>query len=254
MVSTPSPPDPQETAAAQQALNKETAVTQYELGATNQITPYGNLSYEQTGTSSSGNPTYTATQTLSPNQQALLTGSENLGLGMLGVAQNQLGNVSDALSQPVDLSSSATEDYLYGLASPEFNQQWDQQQAQLETQLANQGIAVGSQAYTDAMNNFGQQKTDAWDQLLLSGHQTATSDILAERNQPLNELGALMSGGQVTPPTYAQTPQPGVQGVDYTGLVNQQYQAELAQSQAMMSGLFGIPTAILGGWAQSGFA
>jgi hypothetical protein len=32
----------------------------------------------------------------------------------------------------------------------------------------------------------------------------------------------------------------------------QTYEDQLAQNNAMMSGLFGIPTAILGGWAQGG--
>ena len=36
-----------------------------------QNTPYGNLSYSQSGTDASGNPMYTATTTLSPAQQQI---------------------------------------------------------------------------------------------------------------------------------------------------------------------------------------
>src|SRR3546814_6941962 len=43
------------------------------------------------------------------------------------------------------------------------------------------------------------------------------------------------------------TPQASVAGVDYTGLVNQQYQAQLANSQAGLGGLFGLAGAVAGG-------
>ena len=57
-----------------------------------------------------------------------------------------------------------------------------------------------------------------------------------------------MSGSQVSNPAQMSgaTPQAGVGGVDYTGLVNQKYQADLAQSQAAMGGLFGLASAGVG--------
>ena len=66
------------------------------------------------------------------------------------------------------------------------------------------------------------------------------NELYAERNQPLNEIGALLSGSQVQNPNFVSTPTTGVNGVDYTGLVNQQYQSELANSQSAMGGLFGL--------------
>jgi len=79
---------------------------------------------------------------------------------------------------------------------------------------------------------------------------------------PLNvasqEIG-LMHPNQVTG-SLTQTPALNLQPANYTGAVanyqnmqQQTYQDQLQQSQAMMSGLFGIPTAILGGWAKAGF-
>ena len=44
---TPSAPDPSETAAAQGAANKDTAIATAELNRYNQITPYGNLTWTQ---------------------------------------------------------------------------------------------------------------------------------------------------------------------------------------------------------------
>lgn len=69
------------------------------------------------------------------------------------------------------------------------------------------------------------------------------NEAYAERNQPLNELASLMGLSGVQAPTFQQTPQTGVAGVDYAGLVNQQYQSELQSSQAAMGGLFGLLSA-----------
>ena len=75
----PTPPDPYETAGAQTGTNVSTAVNAF-LGNVGQRTPYGNLSYDQTGTykwtdPNSGAvydiPTFTATQTMSPAYQAI---------------------------------------------------------------------------------------------------------------------------------------------------------------------------------------
>src|SRR5690606_24601367 len=47
-------------------------------------------------------------------------------------------------------------------------------------------------------------------------------------------------------------PQTGVAGVDYTGLVNQQYQSQLSQANAGMGGLFGLGGALLGAAGNAG--
>lgn len=74
------------------------------------------------------------------------------------------------------------------------------------------------------------------------------SEAFAQRNQPLNELLGVMSGTQVQNPnqTFAQTPQSGVAGVDYTGLVNQKFQSDTANYQNRMGGLFGLGSALIG--------
>ena len=75
----PQAPDPVATAAAQQTMNQNTATTQQLLNMTNQVTPDGSLTYNQTGTNSfvgaDGKtysvPQFTAAQTLSPTGQQL---------------------------------------------------------------------------------------------------------------------------------------------------------------------------------------
>src|SRR3546814_7659332 len=76
---------------------------------------------------------------------------------------------------------------------------------------------------------------------------------MTTRNQPLNEISSLLSGSQIANPGQMSsgTPQASVAGVDYTGLVNQQYQAQLANSQAGLGGLFGLAGAVAGGGFRS---
>ena len=56
----PSPPDPVATANAQETLNKNTAIYQAEMNNVNQTTPYGSLTYTQTGTNPDGTPIFSA--------------------------------------------------------------------------------------------------------------------------------------------------------------------------------------------------
>jgi len=84
--------------------------------------------------------------------------------------------------------------------------------------------------------------TDQLNQLALTGRGQAFSEALATRNQPINEITALMSGSQVSNPAQMSgpTPQTSVGGVDYSGLVQQNYQNRLNSQGGMLGGLFGL--------------
>lgn len=69
------------------------------------------------------------------------------------------------------------------------------------------------------------------------------SELYNERNQPINEIGALLSGSQVQNPQQISTPQAQVAGVDYAGLVSDKYKADTAAYQSKMGGLFGLLSA-----------
>lgn len=101
---TPSPPDPVATAAAQTASNRETAITQHELNMVNQNGPWGSVNYAQTGTSAAGTPTYTATTSLSPSQQAIFDKSQEAQGNLAGIAADQSKFLSSYLANGVDLS------------------------------------------------------------------------------------------------------------------------------------------------------
>jgi hypothetical protein len=258
MVSTPSPPpapDPKVTAEAQGNMNTTTAVTQQLLNQTNQVTPYGNLTYNQTGsntfTGADGKtysvPQFTATQTLSPTEQALLdlSNKTRTNIGQIGVDQS--AKIGSLLGTNVNLNNDAIESRLMDLGTRRLNPQFARDEEALRTRLANSGIRAGSDAWNAEMQRFGQTKNDAYDQLLLSGRGQAINEILTERNQPLNEIAALMSGSAVSQPSFTNTPQTSVGGVDYAGMVRDNYNAQmdayktkLASNNATMGGLFGL--------------
>jgi hypothetical protein len=101
---------------------------------------------------------------------------------------------------------------------------------------------------------FGQQASiyDALDNARLRELQTQ----LALRNQPINEITALMSGSQVATPQFniaqsAMIPTTDYAGIRQQGFGNQManYQQQNANYQALMGGLFGLgSSAITGGF------
>lgn len=237
-----------ETANAQSGMNRDTAITQQMLNMTNQVTPTGTLTYNQTGTGkfkdSQGNwvetPTYTATTKLTPEQQAIFDKTQSAQGNLAGIAKDQSAFLQDYLAKPFEYNNQDAEAWAYDLGAQRLDPRFAQEQEALRSQLVASGIRPGTAAYDREMTRMGQTKNDAYNQLMLQGRQQAYTEALQERNQPINEISALLSGSQVAMPTFQNTPQTGVGGVDYTGLVNNKYQAELANSQAMMGGLFGL--------------
>lgn len=100
-------------------------------------------------------------------------------------------------------------DAAYGDASKRLEPQFAQQEQALKAQLAGQGLAPGSQAYNDAVANFGRTKNDAYGSALngaigqgtaagnaifnqsLQGRQSAMLEQLRQRGQPLADLQGL---------------------------------------------------------------
>lgn len=250
MVSTPSYPDPAKTAAAQAGLNQDTAITQQLVNQTNQVTPTGSLTYSPNGTSSFVDskgktvtvPQYTATTSLSPEEQAIFDKTQSARQNLANIASDQSGFLEDYLGKPVDLNT-ATEDKIDELGRKRLDPQFAQEEDQLRSQLFARGIREGTPAFDAAMANFGQNKNDAYNSLYLSGRQQGAQEALAERNQPINEISALLSGSQVQSPQFVSTPQSSVNPVDYTGMVNSKYQADSQNAANTMGGLFGLLSA-----------
>ena len=246
----PSPPDPVATAQAQSAMNKETAIAEFGLNATTQNNPWGSVSYEESGTWSDGTPRFTQNTTLSPEQQAIFDQTQAAQSNLAGIANEQSSFLDQYLNEPFQFENSDAEQWAFDLASPRLLGQQQKTEDQLRTVLANKGIREGSAAWNSEMERMMQGNSDQLNQLALTGRGQAFSEALAQRNQPINEITALMSGSQVSNPATMSGPSPqaGVAGVDYAGLVNQNYQQELAASQGMWGGIGGLfGTALSGG-------
>lgn len=426
--SAPKPPDPKETAAAQTGTNLSTAMANATLGNVSQVTPYGNLTYSQTGSTSITDPSsgltydvpqYTATQTLSPQQQAIADASQQAQLNLANLASSQSQRAGDLLNTPFSLDNLPARANLSQIGSPQFqqvgqgpqfqnvgggpplqtslgnygqtqnniadpgairtgyqndfssdrqrvedalfsrlNDQIGRDQESLRNQLINQGFQVGTEGYTRAMQDFGRNVNDARTAAILNagqeqsrlanlaqqeatfgnaaqnqaynqamgqaglnnqavaqnfqqnlaggqftnqarqqGYDNATNAALANnamaqqayqnatgaasqnnamaqqgfanqaqlagmtdaqraaamqeqyaaRNQPINEITALMSGSQVTQPNFVNPNTAQMPTVDYAGLVNQNYQnqlgaynQQLGQYNSLMGGLMGL--------------
>lgn len=250
--SAPKAPDPNKTAAAQGQWNSFTAQQQQAMNMVGQNSPWGSLAYNQTGTQTiidpNGKPVqvpmYTANTTLTPEQQKIYDQTQAADLNLATIANEQSGKIGEILNSPFSFENSDAEQWAYDLASPRILQQQGQNQRQLETQLVNSGIRRGTQAWDQEMARLTNANSDQLNQLALTGRGQAFSEALAERNQPLNEIIGLMSGSQIQNPnaTFAQTPQSQVAGVDYSGLVQNKYNAEMQQYNARtgaLGGLFG---------------
>lgn len=251
MVSTPKAPDPDKTAAAQSGMNRDTALTTQAINMVNQVTPDGNLTYSQNGNSSFVDskgktvytPTYTATTTLSPQQQAIKAQTDAASLNLGKLANQQSAAISDQLSKPFKYTTSDAEDYAYKLGAKRLDPRFAQEQDALRSQLIASGLRQNTPAFDDAMAKFGQTKNDAYDQLALGAQQQGYQQAFTEYNNPINTISALMSGSQVQNPQFTNTPTTNVGGVDYTGLVNSNYQAKVQNQNAAMGGLFGLASA-----------
>lgn len=246
----PQAPDPFQTAQAQTASNKDTAIAQSKINAVNQVTPQGNLTYSES-TWADGTPRLTATTTYSPEQQALMgkTNQIQSNLADTGVAQSQ--RLGQLLSQPFSLSNEATEGRLMELGRKRLDPALASRRASTEQDLFNRGVRPGTEAYDKAMRGVTEGENDAYNQLLLTGRGQAVNEALTERNQPLNEIMGLASGTQIQAPQFQSTPQSGVAPTDISGLVQQNYQSQMQQYNAGMSGLFGLGATALGGWMMS---
>lgn len=252
----PTPPNPQATAQAQQQINQQSAVEQAEVNNVNQATPYGTLQYQQTGTNADGTPTFTSTSSLNPQEQQLF----NTGLSTqntVGTEANQLAkNLGPSITQGFDPSTSAVTGELMNWQNQYMQPIFNQQQSNLNSQLAAQGITQGSEAYDNAQNLQSRNVDNAYESALATDEPLAYQQALETYQAPIQTLGTLLGESQPgsVSQSLTQTPQEQIQPANEESLVEQQYAQQQQQYANTMQGLFSIPDALLGGWAKSGFS
>jgi hypothetical protein len=295
----PPPPDYTGAARETAAGNLEAARIAAQANRVNQITPYGRLTYtkntqpmfDEAGYNSAlaaynqpastgflggimgarvapkkedfyskSDDVWTATQTLSPEQQKLLDYQNQTSMGLGELSGKGLGYVSKMLDNPFDTSALPTtgfnpsqsyqDAYMQRLAP-----QLQQSREQLQQQMANKGIDIGSTAYDRAMMQQQQRENDlllgATTQGFGVGQQARQSALQEQaylRNEPLNTLNAVRSGSQVTGPQFVNSAQqattagPDLLGAAQMGHNAQMgaYNAQQASQNSMTQGLMGL--------------
>jgi hypothetical protein len=253
------PPAPDYTGAAKEtaAGNLEAARATAAANRTNQITPYGNLIYTANpGTDPYGNTLYTATQTLAPAQQDILNATNTLNQGLMNTANTGLNYANSVLSQPGINTSllpqtgvnpgQSYQDAIMSRLGPQI----DRENAALEQQLANRGIAAGTDAYNQAKTLQAQKQNDLLNSATVQGintglaaNQQGFQQAAYNQMQPINVINALRTGSQVQNPNFVNTPnQANTAGPDLLGAANASYQNQLSAynaQQAAQGGFMG---------------
>jgi hypothetical protein len=218
-------------AQAQSLGNLAGAQQATQANRVNQNTMYGGLNYQQ-GVDANGNPTWTANQTGTDQTQALVNSSlaglqASQANPMYGINPGQ--TYSDAIMQRL---------------APQ-----QAQAAELNTsQLANQGIVPGTQAYDNAMRTFQQGQNDQLTSAQIQGMNTGLQAQALQGTQA-GQIKALTTPNLINAPQQAA-----VAGPDYTGALQTQTNANIAAQNAQLgqqtnqtAGLYGLGSAgILG--------
>jgi hypothetical protein len=258
----PAPPNPVDVSKAQTGSSVATALANTNLQNVNRVGADGStLTYNQTGSSAFTDPytgvtyqlpQFTATERLSAPAQAIYDTRQGAEQNLATAARNQSGNVVNSMSQPWNPDTAAIERRIFELGSSTLNPMFERQRGDLETRLANQGIKLGSAAYDRALNEQGNTQNQAYNQLALQGRGQAFGELQSIRNQPLNELSALLSGSQVSMPNYGVNTPAGIPTTDNAGLIQANYGQQMQNWQTdrnswdnTVGGLFGLGSAAI---------
>ena len=231
----PTPTPPKDVSAALTGGNISTGIANAWLQNQNEVGPDGTKTFSQSGMQTVTDPytgqtyeipRFTTTTTLSPEQQAIKTQQDAAKLNMAtsanGMTQNQ---------QPFTLDNSAVEARLMDLGRQRLDPLMASQDEDLRTRLANQGIVAGSAAYDREMGLQGQNRNDAYNQLLLQGHQTATGDMMNQQQMQMAQL-AQMLGKDVSLPNFQTGSGIGaINGTDNGAIIANDDAAKLKQWQ-----------------------
>jgi len=224
----------------------------------NQYTPYGSLTYAEGPKDSQGYQTWNQNVNLSPVGQQLLDAQNSTSLGLAGLqgqgleaVRGMFGNMPSAdqlTPSPINPGQTA-QDAILSRTMPQLERMHDRN----NNQLANQGIQLGSEAYTNAQRDMGQQENDAIQQAALQGinvGQQARQQGMNEQGfysqMPINLLNAVRTGSQVQNPQFGATQG----GPNYLGAAQMQgqgdlnqYNAQMGGANSMTAGLFGLGAA-----------
>lgn len=262
----PKPPDPKETSAAATGTSVGTAIANTMMGNVNQVGPDGSLTYSQSGTydwmdpytnKTYKLPTFTATTSMSDANKAIYDTNQATQGNLASMGKDQSAFLKDYLSrnqeglQPDEAMRSRYESAMMERMQP--YQQRDREA--METRLANQGIGAGSRAFQATQDDFSRGVNDSRLAAILGAGDEQARDFSvrsAARNQPINEIMALLSGSQVQTPNFQMNQPSQIATTDNAGIINanfgqqqQNYQSKMGAWQDGMGGLFGLASAFV---------
>jgi hypothetical protein len=289
----PATPDYTGAAVAQGVANEATARLTAKLGNPNVYSPYGN----QTVTFQGDTPTIT--QTLTPQAQETLNAQQKVQTDLANLGSQGVETAKNVLSTPFAFGGPSVQTALdtSGIARMPVNAGTTGQEAIMsrlepslaknrvstETQLINQGLRPGSEAYDNAIKLLGQQENDARTQAVLQGlgldisannqgfnqalqggqfgntaQQQALAQAIQGRQMPLNEITALMSGSQIQNPTFSPYQGTNIQPAPIANATAQEgqfaqntYNQQVASANAQNAGLYGLGGAGIIGYGLS---
>lgn len=228
--STPKAPDPYETASADAQFNRVDTYSPSGSGIRYGYTD-SNGNFVQ-GVAPEGKQS-AQTYVESPYEQQIRQALEPASVALTNqVIDDNIYNMPDA-ARVQDRSDVAQDLFnrTFSLMAPGI----EKSNSRLLTNLQARGIPIGSEAFNDAYGEQQQQTQDTIARLAMDANLNAGTEQSREfsldqaaRSGAISELVAAMGGGYNPP---SSVPSGSVQGVDYSGLAQQQYQGELAAYQ-----------------------
>ena len=278
------------TAGQQGKANNQTAFFNTTLSNPNINGPLGsrNVSYNYDPQSGTYQPT--VNDTLNPTAQQTLESQQGTDLALANYANAQTGalpnqpfqNTAPDVQTSLDTSDIAKMPINAGMTGQQaimsrLQPQLDTQRQQLQTQMANQGIAPGTEAWNNAMREQNQRENDlmtsavtqglnldmsanqqGFSQALNSGNfaNTASGEALNRAeglySLPLNYLNASRQGTQVQLPQFQgfsgsnSAPAPYMNAAQLQSAQNiAASNANTAQNNALWNGLFDLGSAYI---------
>ena len=286
--SPPPAPDYRNAAQEQGVANIESARATAKLSNPNMYTPYGTQLVSYDG------DTPTVRQTLTPTAQKTLEAQQGVQLSLANLGQQGATTASGVLDKPFSFGGPAVQTSLdtsqiakmpvnAGMTGQEaimsrLNPSLARQRTTTETNLINQGLRPGTEAYDNAIRSLGEQETDARTQAVLQGlnldiganaqgynqalqsgqfgntaQQQALAQAIQQRQLPINEISALMSESQIQNPQFGAysganvAPAPTFAATQAQGAFDaNKYNQQVAQQNANTAGLYSLGGAALG--------
>lgn len=252
----PDTPDASSVIGQSTAANREAGIESQRGSMVDQNNAYGSSTWAQTGTGPGGIPTYGNTVKYSPEQQAMLNYLQGTKTeaGRAGSELMTNANYGDVPDLSTGTNSRVTQ--RLGQAAEYFNPVFKTQTDNLDNQLRNQGIVPGMKAFTNQTRDLRDTQDRAVSNMIQEMQPQAFQQSVQEYGLPAEMSTKLAQFGAPVDPTqqFQNAPQLNVAPANVQGAYQNQfnnqmsiYDKQKAQFDAMIKGIMGGASAIVGG-------